>query len=289
MIRNQSLICITQQRQIGLKCHERRLQNRHCRLMSALSSFTSSSTSSSSSSLLSVSFSKDELRGWIHQLAARKPTPGGGSAAAVGAAIGTAVTHMAAVYSIPTNSKTTTSNPTIQTSLSVASSTPSKRLLAQKLKVACDNRLKKFLQLAHDDEVAFLQWQQASKKKDNDLTDEKQQQEQQLSALQDQARQIPTQVFEECYELILILNEYIPHHRSSQLLSDAKVGFHQLAGSARAAYQIILANTYSSGKSDKQDDLKGDCSNHNEQHHRMKKMLKHIHEMETNILKLDEI
>ena len=166
--------------------------------------------------------------------------------------------------------------------------------MAQQLKDACDNRWARFIQLANDDEVAFLQWQQAvrkaSKIKDTDVSDDNQKQKQQqaqekLSELQDQARQIPTQVFEECYELLLILNEFIRHHSSSQLLSDAKVGFHQLAGSARASYQIILANTTSTCcKCDNQDTIA--CGNHHEQHRKVMKMLQHIQEMETNILKL---
>ena len=51
-----------------------------------------------------------------------------------------------------------------------------------------------------------------------------------------QALAIPTNLFETCHTNILKIKEFLPHCNPN-ITSDAKVGVHQLAGAARAAYQ----------------------------------------------------
>ena len=51
------------------------------------------------------------------------------------------------------------------------------------------------------------------------------------------ALSIPTQLLEQCHAHILKIHAFLPHC-NKMITSDAKVGMHQLAGAARAAYQV---------------------------------------------------
>ena len=51
---------------------------------------------------------------------------------------------------------------------------------------------------------------------------------------------IPTRLLEACHANILRINDFLPHCNPN-ITSDAKVGMHQLAGAARAAYQASLS------------------------------------------------
>lgn len=50
---------------------------------------------------------------------------------------------------------------------------------------------------------------------------------------------IPTNLVEICHGNIVKIKEFLPHCNPN-ITSDAKVGVHQLAGAARAAYQVSL-------------------------------------------------
>ena len=51
------------------------------------------------------------------------------------------------------------------------------------------------------------------------------------------ALSIPTKLMEVCHAHIIEINSFLPHCNTN-ITSDAKVGIHQLAGAARAAYQV---------------------------------------------------
>ena len=55
---------------------------------------------------------------------------------------------------------------------------------------------------------------------------------------------IPTKLLEVCHEHILQIYEFLPHCNTN-ITSDAKVGIHQLAGAARAAYQVRVGKSCS--------------------------------------------
>lgn len=50
---------------------------------------------------------------------------------------------------------------------------------------------------------------------------------------------IPTELVEACHTNIIKIMEFLPHCNPN-ITSDAKVGVHQLAGAARAAYQVSI-------------------------------------------------
>lgn len=57
------------------------------------------------------------------------------------------------------------------------------------------------------------------------------------SQIEARALAIPTNLVEVCYANIVSIREFLPHCNPN-ITSDAKVGVHQLAGAARAAYQV---------------------------------------------------
>ena len=52
---------------------------------------------------------------------------------------------------------------------------------------------------------------------------------------------VPVSLVEQCHRRILAVKAFLPSCNPN-ITSDAKVGIHQLAGSARAAYQTVLVN-----------------------------------------------
>ena len=57
--------------------------------------------------------------------------------------------------------------------------------------------------------------------------------------IEKRALAIPTNLVEICHANIVRIMEFLPYCNSN-ITSDAKVGVHQLAGAARAAYQVRL-------------------------------------------------
>lgn len=56
-------------------------------------------------------------------------------------------------------------------------------------------------------------------------------------AIETRALAIPTNLVESCHASIVKIRDFLPHCNPN-IQSDAKVGLHQLAGAARAAYQV---------------------------------------------------
>lgn len=148
-------------------------------------------------------------------LASKQPTPGGGASAAIGAAIGAAAASMSAAYT--------------QRKKDVASGAA---VHAQQLEAAMD--LAPLLRMA-DDDVQAYQDLQSTWKKDCALTADE------VKTIQDRALAVPTLLVQACHARIVAIHQFLPHCNPN-ITSDAKVGLHQLAGAARAAYQTVLVN-----------------------------------------------
>ena len=86
------------------------------------------------------------------------------------------------------------------------------------------------LKAADDDAAAYADLQRTWKKESDMSAEEKE-------AIESRALAIPTKLLEVCHEHILQIYEFLPHCNTN-ITSDAKVGIHQLAGAARAAYQV---------------------------------------------------
>lgn len=161
--------------------------------------------------------SKQLLGQYIASLAAKQPTPGGGAAAAIGAAIGAATAHMAATY-------TTRPSDVERGAASRAQS------LMEQL-----SPLDRWLQVADDDAAAYADLQR-TRKKDSSLSPEE------INTIKARALLVPTKLVEDCHGSIVAIDQFLPHC-NPHIVSDAKVGIHQLAGAARAAYQTVLVNS----------------------------------------------
>lgn len=176
-------------------------------------------------------------------LSSKQPTPGGGASAAMGAAIGAATASMSAAY---------TQRPKDKESGAAD--------LALKLIATMD--LSPLLQLADDDVQAYKDLQ-STWKKDCTLTPE------QIAEIQARALKVPTTLLEGCHSRIVAIQAFLPHCNPN-ITSDAKVGIHQLAGAARAAYQTVLVN-----------------SPPQEERQRLVELLLEITQIESELLKLD--
>jgi formiminotetrahydrofolate cyclodeaminase len=149
---------------------------------------------------------------FLANLAAKQPTPGGGAAAAIGASIGSAAASMAASYTQRKKDK---------------ESGAAER--AESLIVALE--VSSLLQAADDDAVAYADLQRTWSKDSNGMSVEEK------AAIEARALAIPTKLLETCHSRILQIHNFLPHCNPN-IQSDAKVGMHQLAGAARAAYQV---------------------------------------------------
>ena len=89
------------------------------------------------------------------------------------------------------------------------------------------------LLIAADEDAAAYAALQRTWKEPDMAADEKVQ-------IEARALAIPTDLLEACHANILKINEFLPHCNPN-ITSDAKVGMHQLAGAARAAYQASLS------------------------------------------------
>lgn len=187
--------------------------------------------------------SSQQIGKFVHSLAAKQPTPGGGAAAAVGAAIGAAAANMAAAYT--------------QRKKDVDSGA------ATKAQTLMDSfHLDELLKAADDDAEAYADLQRTWK--DTSMTDEEK------ANIEARALAVPTMLFEKCHSHILAIQEFLPHCNPN-ITSDAKVGIHQLAGAARAAFQTIMVNKPSV-----------------EEKKRLHSLLKEIRQAEDELLDQDE-
>ncbi|KAL3757349.1 hypothetical protein ACHAWU_008510 [Discostella pseudostelligera] len=187
-----------------------------------------------------ASFKSLPIEQFLTNLAAKQPTPGGGAAAAIGASIGSAAASMAAAYT--------------QRKVDIESGAANK---ATSLIAALD--VTPLLKAADDDASAYADLQRTWKEGDTMPPEEK-------AAIEARALQIPISLLESCHAQILHIHEFLPFCNKN-ITSDAKVGMHQLAGAARAAYQTVLVN------SPPEDEKK-----------RLQQLLKEIRDMEDSIL-----
>ena len=147
---------------------------------------------------------------FLTALASKQPTPGGGAAAAMGASIGTAAASMSAAYTQRKKDKE---------SGAAAKATE----LIEFLDVA------PLLRAADDDAAAYAELQRTWKEADMGAEEK--------ARIEARALEIPTNLLEVCHAQIVRIHEFLPYCNAN-ITSDAKVGMHQLAGSARAAYQV---------------------------------------------------
>jgi methenyltetrahydrofolate cyclohydrolase len=165
---------------------------------------------------MSSSTSGLKIDDFCTMLASKHPTPGGGASAAIGAAIGAATASMSAAY---------TQRPKDEES---GAAEQARRLISTM-------DVPSLLSMADDDVQAYKDLQ-STWKKDSALS------AQDVKSIQARALQVPTILLEACHARILAIKAFLPHC-NAMITSDAKVGMHQLAGAARAAYQTVLVNS----------------------------------------------
>ena len=131
---------------------------------------------------------------------------------------------------------------------------------AQQLVAQLD--IEKLLQVADDDASAYADLQRTWKEA-NMPADEK-------AAIEARALAVPTNLVELCHSYILAIQTFLPDCNPN-ITSDAKVGIHELAGAARAAYQTVLVN-----------------SPPNPEKERLRTLLKEIRKIEDDLLDMNE-
>lgn len=172
----------------------------------------SSTVDSSTATMLA----DQSLMSLCESLSSKQPTPGGGASAAIGAAIGAGAAAMSGAY---TQRKKDEESGAAEAARSMISKLDIPALLAMA-----------------DDDVQAYQLLQSTWKKDTGLSTE------QIENIQANALKVPTVLVEACHERILLVHKFLPQCNSN-ITSDAKVGIHQLAGAARAAFQTVLVNS----------------------------------------------
>ncbi|EKX33870.1 hypothetical protein GUITHDRAFT_155909 [Guillardia theta CCMP2712] len=153
---------------------------------------------------------------WTKKLAEKTPTPGGGAAAAVCGAIGAAAGAMAAIY--------TTRKKDEETGVAEKA-----RALSESLKQTSQ----KCMEIADEDEEAYAALQASWK--DSSMTAE------QKAKVEATALDVPVRLLKLCHAEALKVHEFIPSCNPN-IVSDAKVAIHLMAGAGRAAYQTVLVN-----------------------------------------------
>ena len=164
---------------------------------------------------LSLTAASQPIDAFVKDLAAKQPTPGGGAAAAVGAAIGAAAAAMSAAYT--------------QRKKDVESGAAT---VAQELIANLD--CAKLLASADADAAAYADLQRSWK--DAEMSEEEK------AKIAATALAVPVALVEQCHAHILAIKAFLPSCNPN-ITSDAKVGIHQLAGAARAAFQTALVNS----------------------------------------------
>lgn len=152
---------------------------------------------------------------FVTALAAKQPTPGGGAAAAVGAAIGAAAAAMAGAYTTRKKDK--------ESGAAAAAETLIATLDTGEMLAAADA-----------DATAYAELQRSWK--DAEMSAEEK------ATIEASALGVPVALVERCHAYIVAVNAFMPSCNPN-ITSDAKVGIHQMAGAARAAYQTALVNS----------------------------------------------
>ena len=152
---------------------------------------------------------------FIAALATKQPTPGGGAAAAVGAAVGAAAASMAAAYTQRKKDK--------ESGAAAA---------AEALIATLDTAA--VLAAADADAAAYAELQRSWKDAEMSAAEK--------AAIEATALAVPVALVERCHAYVLAVQAFLPSCNPN-ITSDAKVGIHQLAGAACAAYQTALVNT----------------------------------------------
>eukprot|EP00928_Gymnodinium_smaydae_P016068 TRINITY_DN15993_c0_g2_i1.p1 TRINITY_DN15993_c0_g2~~TRINITY_DN15993_c0_g2_i1.p1 ORF type:complete len:216 (-),score=48.59 TRINITY_DN15993_c0_g2_i1:362-934(-) len=156
-----------------------------------------------------------QIGAFLASLAAKQPTPGGGASAAVGAGLGAATACMAASYT--------------QRKKDVESGAAAKAV------ALCDQLNFSGCLMAGDaDAAAYADLQRSWK--DSDMS------AQEKADIEGRALAVPVEMVERCHAYVMAVKEFLPHCNPN-ISSDAKVGIHMLAGSARSAYQTALVNS----------------------------------------------
>lgn len=164
----------------------------------------------------SAPLSQQSIQDFCDALGSKKPTPGGGASAAVVAAIGAATASMSAFYTQRKKDEESGA--------------------AEQARQLISNMDLESLQKMADDDVQAYKDLQSTWKKDCTLSEEE------IKEIKDRALRVPTVLLEACHERILLIQDFLPSCNPN-ITSDAKVGIHQLAGSARSAYQTVLVNS----------------------------------------------
>lgn len=175
----------------------------HCRM---------SSTNDNASATLAT----QTILAFCDSLASKEPTPGGGASAAIGAAVGAGAAAMSGSY-------------TQRKKDEESGAADAARTMISKMNIPA------LLAMA-DDDVRAYQSLQSTWKKDSGLSKED------VQKIEANALHVPTVLVEACHERILSVHMFLPHCNPN-ITSDAKVGIHQLAGAARAAFQTVLVNS----------------------------------------------
>jgi formiminotetrahydrofolate cyclodeaminase len=159
-----------------------------------------------------------EIGGWVEALCAKTPTPGGGGAAGVAAAVGDAAGAMACVY---TSRKKDRASGAAELAAAVEA----------QLRESCGVQL-----AAADADMAAYAALQQTWKKDSGLSKED------TARIEATALAVPTDILERAHADAIRLATFVPDCNPN-ITSDAKVGVHILAGAARAAFQTVLVNS----------------------------------------------
>jgi formiminotetrahydrofolate cyclodeaminase len=162
------------------------------------------------------SLAEQSIQDFCTVLASKQATPGGGASAAISAAIGAATASMSAAYTQRQKDEAS------------GAAEQARQLLATM-------ELPALLSMA-DDDVRAYQDLQSTWKKDSGLSEDD------IQQIQARALTVPTLLLEACHARIRSVHDFLPHCNPN-ITSDAKVGIHQLAGAARAAYQTVLVNS----------------------------------------------
>eukprot|EP00929_Paragymnodinium_shiwhaense_P115216 TRINITY_DN8394_c0_g1_i2.p1 TRINITY_DN8394_c0_g1~~TRINITY_DN8394_c0_g1_i2.p1 ORF type:complete len:219 (-),score=55.72 TRINITY_DN8394_c0_g1_i2:186-842(-) len=157
------------------------------------------------------------LGAWTEALGAKSPTPGGGAAAAVSAAIGLASGAMSAIYT--TRKKDEESGVAEQ---------------AKELARLLNEKAARCLVVADEDAAAYAALQSTWSKTCTLTAEEK-------TKIQDNALAVPVDLLKLCHESAVAVTDFIPKCNPN-IVSDAKVSLHLLAGAGRSAYQTALVN-----------------------------------------------
>ena len=174
-----------------------------------------------------ASFGDMPVRDFVAALSAKQPTPGGGAAAALAAALGDASGAMACVYTQRKKDR--------------------ERGVFDKAKASGDLLTASALSdvAAADADAAAYAALQSTWKKDCALT------EAEKDRVAADALAVPVDLLERCYLNARDVAAFVPLCNPN-IVSDAKVALHLLAGAARAAHATVLVNS-------PPEDVKRDC------------------------------